>query len=49
MSKLHEQIPVEEKVTEWLSKMDWTLQSTDDLKPYNRLQMNVVIEPILIF
>lgn len=48
MSKLHENIPVEAKVTEWLSKMGWTLQSVDDLKPYNRLQMNAVIEPILV-
>ena len=24
MSKLHEQKPVEAKVTEWLSKMGWT-------------------------
>ncbi|MBQ9666107.1 MAG: HsdR family type I site-specific deoxyribonuclease [Bacteroidaceae bacterium] len=48
MSKLHENIPVEAKVTEWLSKMGWTLQSAEDLKPYNRLQMNAVIEPILV-
>ena len=48
MSKLHEQKPVEAKVTEWLSKMGWTLQSSDDLKPYNRLQMNAVIESILV-
>ena len=48
MSKLHEQKPVEAKVTEWLSKMGWTLKSVDDLKPYNRLQMNAVIEPILV-
>jgi len=48
MSKLHEQKPVEAKVTEWLTKMGWTLQSADDLKPYNRLQMNAVIEPILV-
>ena len=48
MSKLHEQIPVEAKVTEWLSKMGWTLKTADDLKPYNRLQMNAVIEPILV-
>jgi len=48
MSKLHENIPVEKKVTEWLSKMGWTLQTVDDLKPYNRLQMNAVIEPILV-
>ena len=48
MSKLHENIPVEAKVTEWLSKMGWTLQTVDDLKPYNRLQMNAVIEPILV-
>lgn len=32
MSKLHENIPVKVKVTEWLSKMGWTLQSADDLK-----------------
>ena len=48
MSKLHENIPVEKKVTEWLSKMGWKLQTVDDLKPYNRLQMNAVIEPILV-
>ena len=48
MSKLHENKPVEAKVTEWLSKMGWTLQTVDDLKPYNRLQMNAVIEPILV-
>lgn len=48
MSKLHEQIPVEAKVTEWLSKMGWTLKTAEDLKPYNRLQMNAVIEPILV-
>ena len=48
MSKLHENIPVEAKVTEWLSKMGWKLQTVDDLKPYNRLQMNAVIEPILV-
>ena len=48
MSKLHENIPVEAKVTEWLSKMGWTLQSAEDLKHYNRLQMNAVIEPILV-
>ena len=48
MPTLHEKIPVEEKVTEWLSKMGWTLQTAEDLKPYNRLQMNAVIEPILV-
>lgn len=48
MSKLHEQIPVEAKVTEWLSKMGWTLKTSEDLKPYNRLQMNAVIESILV-
>ena len=48
MSKLHENKPVEKKVTEWLSKMGWTLQTVDDLKSYNRLQMNAVIEPILV-
>ncbi|MBQ8968277.1 MAG: HsdR family type I site-specific deoxyribonuclease [Bacteroidaceae bacterium] len=48
MSTLHENIPVEAKVTEWLSKMGWTLRSAEDLKPYNRLQMNAVIEPILV-
>ena len=48
MSQLHENIPVEVKVTEWLSKMGWTLQSSEDLKHCNRLQVNAVIEPILI-
>ncbi len=48
MSTLHEQIPIEAKVTEWLSKMGWTLQTAEDLKPYNRLQMNAVIDPILV-
>ena len=36
------------KVTEWLSKMGWTPKSAEDLKPYNRLQMNAVIVPILV-
>ena len=48
MSTLHENIPVEAKVTEWLSKMGWTLRSAEELKHYNRLQMNAVIEPILV-
>ncbi len=48
MSKLHEQKPVEVKVTEWLSKMGWMLKTAEDLKPYNRLQMNAVIESILV-
>ena len=48
MSQLYENIPVEAKVTEWLSKMGWTLHSSEDLKHYNRLQMNAVIEPILL-
>lgn len=48
MSQLHENIPVEVKVTEWLSQMGWTLQSSEDLKHCNRLQVNAVIEPILI-
>lgn len=48
MSKLHEQKPVEAKVTEWLSKMGWTPKTAENLKLYNRLQMNAVIEPILV-
>ena len=48
MSKLHENIPVEVKVTEWLSKMGWMPKTVEELKPYNRLQMNAVIEPILV-
>ena len=48
MSKLHEQKPVEAKVTEWLSKMGWTPKTAEELKPFNRLQMNAVIEPILV-
>lgn len=48
MSTLHENIPIEAKVTEWLTKMGWTLLSAEELKQYNRLQMNAVIEPILV-
>lgn len=48
MSKLHESMPDETKVMEWLSKMGWNLQTVDDLKPHNRLQMNAVIESILV-
>ena len=35
MSTLHEQKPVEAKVTEWLSKMGWTLQTVFNLKINN--------------
>ena len=48
MSKLHEQKPVEAKVTEWLSMMGWKPKTAEDLKPYNRLQMDAVIVPILV-
>ena len=48
MSKLSESKSVETKVTEWLSQMGWTFRSADDLKNYNRLQTNAVIEPILV-
>ena len=47
MSKLHEQKSVEAEVTKWLSKMGWTLESTENLKQYERPQMDAVIETIL--
>ena len=48
MSQLHENKPVESKVTEWLTQLGWEYRSAEDLKPYNRLQMNAVVEPILV-
>ena len=48
MSQLHENKPVESKVTEWLTQLGWEYRSAEDLKPYNRLQTNAVIEPILV-
>ena len=48
MSQLHENKPVESKVTEWLTQLGWEYRSAEDLKPYNRLQSNAVIEPILV-
>ena len=48
MSKLSESVAVERKVTEWITKLGWTYQSVDDLKHYNRLLSNAVIEPILL-
>jgi len=48
MSQLHENKPVESKVTEWLSQLGWEYHSAEDLKQYKRLQTNAVIEPILV-
>ena len=48
MSQLHENKPVESKVTEWLTQLGWEYRSAEDLKSYNRLQMNAVVEPILV-
>ncbi len=48
MSKLSESKSVESKVTEWLTQLGWTDRSAEDLKPYSRLQMNAVVEPILV-
>ena len=48
MAKLSEAKSVETKVTEWLSLMGWEYRSVEDLKQYNRLQTNAVIEPILV-
>ena len=48
MSKLSESKSVESKVTEWLTQLGWEYRSAEDLKPYNRLQMNAVVEPILV-
>ncbi|MBO4778770.1 MAG: HsdR family type I site-specific deoxyribonuclease [Bacteroidales bacterium] len=48
MSKLSESKSVESKVTEWLTQLGWQYRSAEDLKNYNRLQTNAVIEPILV-
>ena len=48
MSKLSELKSVESKVTEWLTQLGWEYRSAEDLKQYNRLQVNAVVEPILI-
>ena len=48
MSKLSESKSVESKVTEWLSQIGWEYRSVEDLKQYNRLQTNAVVEPILV-
>lgn len=48
MNTLSESKSVENKVTEWLSQMGYTFMSANELKKYNRLQMNAVIEPILL-
>lgn len=48
MGKLSELKGVEKPVTEWLSKMGWTFQSNEDLKPYKRQFSNPILEPLLI-
>ena len=48
MSKLSESKSVELKVTEWLSQLGWEYRSVEELKPYNRLQTNAIIEPLLV-
>lgn len=48
MSKLSESKSVESKVTEWLSQLGWEYRSVEELKPYNRLQTNAIIEPLLV-
>ena len=48
MAKLSESKSVESKVTEWLTQLGWEYRSAEDLKPYNRLQMSAVVEPILV-
>ena len=48
MGKLTEAKSVEVKVVEWLTKLGWKYQSTEDLKHYNRVFTNAVIEPILV-
>ena len=48
MNTLTESKSVESKVTEWLSQMGYEFRSANELKKYNRLQMNAVIEPILL-
>ena len=48
MSKLSESKSAESKVTEWLSQLGWEYRSVEELKPYNRLQTNAIIEPLLV-
>ena len=48
MSKLSESKSVESKATEWLAQLGWKYRSVEDLKPYNRLQTNAIIEPLLV-
>ena len=48
MSKLSEAKSVETKVTEWILQLGWEYHSTEDLKQYNRLQTNAIIERILL-
>ena len=48
MGKISELHSVETPVTEWLRKMGWTFQHTDDLKIYNRPFSNPIIESILV-
>lgn len=48
MTILSESIPVEAKVTEWLSKMGYEYRSSEELKGYQRLMGEAVIKPILV-
>ena len=48
MSKLSELKSVESKVTEWLIQLGWGYRSAEDLKHYNRLQINAIVEPLLV-
>lgn len=48
MNTLSELNVVEKPVAEWLSKMGWVCQSSDDLKVYNRPLSSPIIMPILV-
>lgn len=48
MGNLSELKGVESPVTQWLSKMGWTLRDKGELKKYNRPFSNPIIEEILI-
>ena len=47
MSKLSELKPVEQQVTQWLSRMGWELRTPEEMKAYSRPLGNPVVEKIL--
>lgn len=47
MPKLSELKPVEQQVTQWLSRMGWELRTPEEMKAYSRPLGNPVVEKIL--